>query len=217
MPSTIELDKNRLLIFHEGRKRRLLVGELSYVPEKDRYELFYDEKYVYSKTAISLGPHLDLFKLHHISEKGVLFPFFMDRIPVRENPAYEDYCISQGISVDEKNKIVLLGSIGKRGPSTFVFEKVYKSNFNIQNIILLRKELQITAHDFSEAFDINKLTLEKLESGKSSDPQTLKRLQTYLEFPEVALWQLQQTGGRVHYLALRKLIHYFQNKQQSAT
>ena len=49
----------------------------------------------------------------------------MDRIPSKENPAYPDYCKSQGISVNETNPIILLIAIGKRGPSTFIFEPVF--------------------------------------------------------------------------------------------
>lgn len=39
---------------------------------------------------------------------------------------------------------------------------------------------------------------------------TLKRIQILLEFPEVALWQLKQTGSRVHKDVLSKLILHFE-------
>jgi hypothetical protein len=57
------------------------------------HELTYDQDYVLSKSAIPL--------------------------PSRKNPAYEDYCRSQGISKDEDNLSVLLGTIGKRGAFQF--------------------------------------------------------------------------------------------------
>src|SRR5579872_66873 len=123
----IKPDEYRLKIFHEGRKRRILVGELIYDKKKDRYELIYDKNYADSKKAIPIGPDLNLFKLHHQSKKGELFPSFMDRIPDKSNPAYNDYCKAQGVSPAEKNPIILLGAIGKRGPSSFVFEPVYSS------------------------------------------------------------------------------------------
>lgn len=213
MNSKIKLNPNRLLIFHEGRKRRLFVGELIYLNEKDRYELIYDKSYVKSKKAIPISPELDLFKTHHQSPKGKLFPSFIDRIPLRTNPAYKDYCSSQGISPDEKNPIILLGSIGKRGPSSFVFEPVYAKEFFAHDISEIRKELQITQHDLAEAFDINELTLQKIESGKSNDLNTLKLLQIYFAFPEVAIWQLKQTGGRIHNNVLSKLNNYFLSKK----
>lgn len=212
MNSTIKLDKNQLHIFHEIRKRRIFVGTLIYHKEENQYELIYDQNYANSKNAIPLGPNLSLFKTHHISPKGKLFPSFLDRIPSRENPAYEDYCYSQGISVNEKNYIILLGSIGKRGPSSFVFENVYINPFSSKDIIALRENLNITQHDLAEAFGISKITLQRIESGTSKDPNTLKLLQIYFEHSEVALEQLKLTGSRVHIRVLSKLQKYFKDK-----
>src|SRR3989338_3574106 len=117
MNLTLKPDPYRLSIFHEGRKRRVFVGELIYDKSKDRYDLIYDKNYARSESAISLGPGLALIKLKHHSTKGKLFPALADRIPDKNNPAYKDYCKAQGISVSEKNPIILLGTIGKRGPS----------------------------------------------------------------------------------------------------
>ena len=212
MNSKIKLNKNQLLIFHESRKRRQLVGELIYSKEKDQYELIYDRHYIQSKKAIPIARDLDLFKIRHKSAKGKLFPVFLDRIPEKSNPAYKDYCKAQGISPKEKNPIVLLGFIGKRGPSSFVFEPVYEADFSPSNILILRNELQISQQDLAEAFNIKKLTLLKIEKGQSKDANTLKLLQIYFNFPEVALWQLMQTGGRIHNHALAKLVEYFSSK-----
>ncbi len=180
-----------------------------YLKEKDRYEFTYNKEYTHSQNALAIGADLDLFTLHHKSKKGQLFASFLDRIPLTANPAYEDYCEAQGISTDEKNPIILLGFIGRRGPSSFIFEPVYKPNFSIEEIKKMREELEITQYDFALAFDINLLTLRHIEMGKSQDHNTLKRLQIYFEFPEVALWQLQPTGKKIHGNALAKLIRYF--------
>ena len=212
MNTKVKLDENHLQIFHEGRKRRTFVGELIYNTKNDRYELIYNKSYSLSKNAIPISPDLSLFKLHHLSKKGELFPVFTDRIPVKSNPAYKDYCKSQGISPNETNPIILLGSIGKRGPSSFIFEPVYRDEFNLNNITALREALQITQHDLAEALDISKVTLQRIESGASRDINTLKRLQILFQFPEVALWQLKQTGVRVHKDVLTKLIKYFESK-----
>ncbi len=211
-----KLDECRLKIFHESRKRRILVGELIYNKEKDRYELIYDKNYAHSKNAIPISPILDLFKLHHHSKKGTLFPSLMDRIPDKSNPAYSDYCKAQGISTTEKNPIILLGTIGKRGPSSFIFEPVYKSEFNSNDIINLREQLQITQHDLAKALDISQTTLQRIEAGVSSDLNTLKYMQILLKFPEVALWQLKQTGNQVHKDVATKLLKYFQEKAMEA-
>lgn len=209
MNSNLKIDPNRLLIFHELKRRRIFVGELIYDEKLDVYKLRYDDNYVNLKSAIPLSQELDLFKTIHVSNKGQLFSAFIDRIPERENPAYADYCRSQGISVDEKNPIILLGSIGRRGPSSFVFEKTYKAGISIDKITRLRQELNITQHDLAKAFGISKVTLQKIESGGSSDEKTIKLLQIYFTFPEVAIWQLHQTGATVHSSVLSKLFTYF--------
>jgi DNA-binding transcriptional regulator YiaG len=142
---------------------------------------------------------LSLFQLQHLSNKGQLFPSLLDRLPSRENPAYEDYCRSQGISKDEDNLLVLLGTIGKRGPSSFIFEPVYNvEELTPEKIVKFRTSLGMTQHDFAAAFDFSKITINRLEAGHSQDPGSLARIKIYLEFPEVPLWQLKQTGGRIH-------------------
>ena len=209
MKSFVKLDVDRLAIYHEGRKRRIFVGELSYDREFDCYELLYDQSYASSKKAIPIGPDLNLFQLRHRSMPGKLFASFIDRLPVKDNPAYKDYCQSQGISVDESNLILLLKTIGRRGPSSFVFEAVYIEGFSAKDVIKMREQLHITQHDFSEAFDINPQTLRRLELGVSSDHNTLKRIEVFFTFPEVALWQLKLTGCKVHKDIYATLVDYF--------
>ena len=209
MQDNLKPSQDKLNIFHEGRKRRVFVGELIYNTEKEIYELIYDERYAYSDTAIPLGPELDLFQLHHRSEKGKLFKSLVDRIPSKENPAYNDYCASQGISQDEQNPIILLGSIGKRGPSSFIFEPVYYSSFTKENIKKLRHEIGLTQHDLAKILDISIATLARLETGTSHDANTIKRIEIFFKFPEVALWQLKQTGGWLHSEVLTKLYNHF--------
>ena len=203
---------NRLLIYHEGRKRRLLVGELRYHQHLEQYELVYKQSYSLSPKAIPLGPELSLFQVSHLSEKGKLFPSMMDRLPSRDNPAYKDSCLSQGISVSEENAIVLLGTIGKRGPSSFVFEPVYEvPKIDGDQLAMFRKSLGMTQHDFADAFDFRQVTINRIESGQSRDQGTLARIKIYMEFPKVALWQLKQTGGQVHSSVLQKAANYLSN------
>lgn len=216
MNSMLKIDPNRLQILHELTRRRIYVGELIYDPKRDVYELRYDKNYVNSKKAIPLGPELDLFKMVHVSKKGQLFPVFLDRIPEKSNPAYKDYCLSQGISQKESNPIILLGSIGARGPSSFVFEHVYKADFSADDIIKIRKDLGVSQYDLATAFGIKEITLQRIESGVGSDQNTIKLLQIYFSFPDVAFWQLRQTGVRVHSSVLAKLIQYFKSNTNYA-
>lgn len=211
---SIKLNKNRLQIFHEARKRKFFVGELIYDEKNDKYELIYNKHYANSKTAIPISPELSLFKLKH-SSKGKLFSAFLDRIPEKSNPAYATYCKSQGISPNEKNLLVLLGAIGRRGPSSFVFEAVYGDEFKPEDVAKWRAELNISQHDFSEAFDISRVTLQKIESGESRDANTLKRIEVLCLFPEVAIWQLKKTGGRINREVLERLIKYFNQLEKT--
>jgi DNA-binding XRE family transcriptional regulator len=131
---------------------------------------------------------------------------------LRTNPAYEDYCFAQNISVNERNPIILLGSIGKKGPSSFIFEPVYDNPFTSVDIVKIREILDISQHDLAKAFGLSEITVKKIESRKSQDATTLKLIQMFFTFPECGLWQLKQTGSRVHSAALLKLTKYFQNE-----
>tara|TARA_B100000989_G_scaffold298413_2_gene287659 strand:+ start:43147 stop:43797 length:651 start_codon:yes stop_codon:yes gene_type:complete len=210
----IELDKTRLHIYHEGRKRRMFVGELVHDVKKNKFIFTYDENYVNSPTAIPIGREFNLFDLRHESKTGKLFPSMLDRIPDKQNPAYVDYCEMTGISPDETNYIVLLGSIGRRGPSTFIYEPVWKNNFTPAMITELRTELDITQNDLAIAFDISKPTLQRVEAGQSHDPNTLKRIQIMLEFPDAALWQLKLSSAKLHKTPRTKLRKYFVQKKR---
>lgn len=205
-------DLNRLEVYTEIRKSKLFVGTLAYDVKSKQFTFDYERKYLLSKNAIPIGPELPLKKQHHTSKKGELFPSFSDRIPSRENAAFEEYCQSQGISPSEKNPIVLLTTIGRRGPSTFVFEPIYLTPDVAHEIRDFRKQLNLTLREISSAFDIHLPTLSKIETGKSKDKNTLKLLSIYLTFPSVALWQIHINKRKLHKNSLMKLVSYFESK-----
>lgn len=208
-----KIDPTQLHVFSESRKRRIFVGILIWDKMKNIFEFRYDQKYSKSKTAIPIGKELDLFKKIH-SSKGKLFPSFADRIPSKENPAYEDYCKSQGIPVTEDSPIILLVSIGKRGPSTFVFEPVFPNTFGFADVKKFRESNDISIHDFALAFDLNPPTLQRLESGDKTDLGTIRRIQIYLEFPKVAMWQLEMNSGKLHFETFKKMWSIFEGQQK---
>jgi HipA-like protein len=204
------IDLFQLAVFSESRKRRLFVGTLSWNQTKNYFEFKYDSKYARSKKAIPIGKELDLFKKTHTS-KGKLFPSFADRIPSKDNPAYADYCKAQGISVDETNPIILLTGIGRKGPSTFIFEPIVKNEFKVETIRKFREEVGLSINDMALAFDLNPPTLQRLETGKKTDLGTIRRVQIYLTFPKVALWQLEMNMGKLHSETSHKLWTYLEN------
>lgn len=202
---------NKLEVYSETRKRKTLVGTLFHGPTNEKWVFEYDKAYLRSKTAIPIGPELSLRQGKHVSHHG-LFPSFADRIPSRENPAYKDYCASQGISVDEKNPIVLLTTIGKRGPSTFVFEPIEGSASKEDVVYQLRKmmeKLGLSSWDIATAFDLSQLTVQRILNGKSTDKNILRLIQIYMRFPEVALSRIHETGRRLSDRVESQLREYF--------
>lgn len=200
-------DPNELEVFHEGRRRRQLVGTLRYIPTTSRYSFTYDERYLRQKQAIPLGPELPLTKPVHQSKPRQLFPSLSDRIPSTENPAYAEYCHAAGIEVDEANPIMLLTGIGRRGPSTFIFEPIYR--FDRQALVArlkeFRQKLDISLWELAAAFDVPYLTMQRIENGKSKDALTMRLLYCYLTFPETGLWQLRISGRHVNRDTMLKL------------
>ncbi len=200
-------DPKQLEVYHEGRRRRVLVGTLAYIAKSSRYVFTYDAKYLRQKQSIPLGPELPLTKQAHQSKPRALFPSLTDRIPSRENPAYIDYCAAAGIDVSESNLIVLLTTIGRRGPSTFVFEPVYQFDRAafVAELKAFRERLGISLWEFAAAFDVPYLTIQRIENGKSKDMLTMRLVNCYLALPEAARWQLKLSGRRVNREALVKL------------
>ena len=108
----IKLKLKSLDIFLERRKTRRRVGSLK--REAGGFTFTYDEEYLRAKNAIPLGPEFPLTKRQLKSSS--LFASLEDRIPSRQNPAYPEYCYAMGIDPKESNPLVLLSTIGKKGP-----------------------------------------------------------------------------------------------------
>jgi hypothetical protein len=146
-----------------------------------------------------------------------LFPSFQDRIPSKGNAAYEEYCRAAGISPKEKNPIVLLGAIGRRGPSVFVFEPVVESGFNAQKELgFFRARYRVSLHDLALALDLNAITLQRIEAGKSKDPATGRLLEIFFTIPEALRQQLKTTARKVHRNTLDALTKYVDLVEDSA-
>ncbi len=186
-------------VYAEGRRTRKYVGRL----ERDTdaggqtgYRFTYNEGYLKYSKAVSLGSELPLTKRSFFSKK--LFPSILDRIPSKDNPAYPDYCSVTGIDVQEDDPFVLLTSIGKRGPSCFIFEPVYEKSFSPADAIAFRKRLGLSYREFAALFDFSPYTIQKIESGKQTGRDVLKRMELYVRFPEVAWFEMKMNKPRIH-------------------
>ena len=180
-------------IFLEKRKARWHVGTLCHAKDGKGFAFEYSEKYIYSKSSIAIGPDIPLTRKKHRSE--FLFKSFNDRIPSSKNPSYVEYCAQAGISPNESDQIILLATIGRRGPSSFVFEPVYKEIISNDDLITFRKKINLTIREFSTVFDFSTSTLNKIEKNKDKASEATKRLKILLEFPDVSIFALMTRGG----------------------
>ena len=189
-------------VFADLRKSRIFVGLLT--KEKARYKFEYDTAYLHERNAISIGPELPLTRKVFFSEE--LFNSFGDRIPSKKNPAYSEYCAHVGIDTEEDNKLILLSTIGHRGASSFIFEPLFKNSLESDVLIHFRKILNLTVRDFATLFDFSPSAISKIENGHSSGKETLKRVEIYSTFPEVALLEIKRNRAKIHSKTYKKVV-----------
>lgn len=182
-------------IFLEKRRTRLHVGILRNVNTKLVFT--YDEHYFKAKNIIPLGPEFPLTQREFISEK--LFPSLEDRIPSIQNPAYPEYCSAMGIDLKERDPIILLSTIGRKGPSSFIFYPIFERKITAEDVISFREWLGLTTREFSAVFEFSQSSLNALERNRILGNEILKRLEIILNFPNVALDFLLINGGNLFY------------------
>lgn len=188
------MNNNKLHIYLEKNKGRVLVGMLE--SSKKGYVFTYDESYYYSDNPMQIGPNLPLSKQTHSSKK--LFGIFKDRLPSRQNEAYLDYCRQEGISADETNEMILLATLGKRGPSSFIIEPIIDSTINPSILAEFRKKMELSMRDFAILFDLSLSSVHKIENSKMNGKDVLKRIQIYIDFPIVAKNEVSKHLAKVH-------------------
>ena len=186
-------------VFLERRKTRFHVGVITRAA--GNFTFTYNERYFQAKNIIPLGPELPLTQRTFSSK--TLFPSLVDRIPSKQNPAYPEYCAAVGIDPQEKDPLVLLATIGRRGPSSFVFHPLFERATTAKDVIAFRKRLGLTTREFASVFEFAQSSLNALEKNRSTGSEIQKRLQIIMKFPEVALDFLTLNGG---YLAHGKWV-----------
>ncbi|HQS84387.1 MAG TPA: HipA N-terminal domain-containing protein [Alphaproteobacteria bacterium] len=197
-------------VFLEYFETRSYVGRLE---KKDNEFYFsYQSSYLKEKSIISLGPEFPLTQKDFFSKE--LFKSLEDRIPDPDNPAYPSYCKEFGIPITLKNPLILLATIGRRGPSSFIFEPVYAKEFTFEHFEAFRKQLGLSLKDISLLFDVSLSSLNKIISKNSSGKDVLKRLEIYYLFKDVLKFQIQQNGKYLHSDKLQKLLEFVYEKNQ---
>ena len=188
------LDPKEILVFSQTQNQKVLVGKLSRKNQKYYFE--YDPAYQRKKNSLPLGPEFDLWKSKFVSPK--LFPSIADRIPSRQNPAYADYCREWNVDVNENDVFVLLTTIGRRGPSTFVFEPAHQNVYNGENVRSFRKRLGLNHAEFENLIGISHATLVKLETSRSKNVFYLSQIRLIDEVPAALKWLIEQRGQILH-------------------
>ena len=182
-------------VFLERRKTRLHVGVLKRIDGKMVFT--YDDHYFRAKNIIPLGPEFPLTQKQFVSDH--LFPSLEDRIPSQQNPAYPEYCQLVGIDPKEKDPLILLSTIGRKGPSSFNFSPLFERNIGPEDLITFRKLLGMTTREFGNVFEFSQPSLNALERGRTSGKDILKRLEILINFPAVALEFLFLNSGYLVY------------------
>lgn len=196
-------------IFLEKRKTRVHVGELRMV--ENQFVFTYDDNYFAAKNIIPLGPEFPLTQKIFMS--NTLFPSLEDRIPSRQNPAYPEYCKMMNIHPDEKDPFILLSTIGRKGPSSFIFSPLYQRSITLTDIIHFRESLGLTTREFARVFEFSQASINALERGRTSGKDLLKRLDLLLIFPEVVLHFLFLNGGYLDNTKWTQAVREIKRKQ----
>ena len=184
---------NKIHVFSQTAHKRVFVGTLWRDDEKFYFE--YDKIYQRSKDGIPLGPEFELWRGRF--SRDTFFSSLADHIPSPQNPAYADYCRQWGISEDEKNVFVLLTTIGRRGPSTFVFESV-PEQYTPQALKTFRDKLGLNQREFAQFIGISHKTLVQLEAGVSGTPSVIRLIELCDRVPEALQWLLNTRGQYIH-------------------
>jgi HipA-like protein len=195
-------------VYLEKRKAREYVGRLS--REGKKFIFIYNDSYLYSYRAIALGPDLPLTKKKFSSE--ALFQTFEDRIPSKKNPAYSEYCRMVGIDSSEKDPLTLVATLGQKGPSSFIFSPVHTSSMTSEDILNFRKDLNLTLREFSDLFDFAPATINRIENKAILGKDSLKRLEIYYYFPEVALHEANKNRFKIHEQKIKHVVKYLRSK-----
>ena len=193
--------------YAESGKSRNYVGRLT--QGKTGFVFEYDPVYLRMATAVSVGVELPLTRKKFVSES--LFASLLDRIPSKKNPAYGDYCSHFGIKEEESNILILLSTIGSRGPSSIVFEPVFSPTFSREALKEYRTAIGLSIREFASLFDISASSLNRIEKGTASGRDVMKRIEIYVAFPDVALFEINRNRPYAHRDTFRTAETYLKN------
>lgn len=190
-------------IFLEKRSTRQHVGVLA--RDDGKLVFTYNENYFRAKHVIPLGPEFPLTQRRFVSER--LFPSLGDRIPSLQNPAYSEYCLTMGIDPQESDPIVLLSTIGRMGPSSFIFYPIFERKITPEDLLNFRESLGLSSREFAAVFEFSQTSLNAFERNRILGSEILKRLEILINFPAVSAHLLFLNGGCLIHEKWKKALH----------
>src|SRR3989338_7418629 len=196
-------------VFLERFQTRVYVGILR--QEKNQFIFSYDKTYLNMKNILPLGPEFPLTCQEYSSDK--LFPSFLDRLPDSESPSYADDCTHVGLAITTTDPIVLLARF-KRGPSSFIFEPIYKNKYSYQHIEKLKDKLGLSLQDVAYLFDVSLSSLQKIKTKDTPGNEILRQIELYLEVPEALEFQIQRNAKYLHPEKVKKALEFL-NKEKA--
>ncbi len=181
-----------LKAFCEFERKRILVGTLTRTD--GTYTFVYSKSWLYYDNQFQLGPDLPLREKPFQSKK--LFHAFAGRIPPRKSENYARYCAERGISIDETDQLILLGTIGHKGASTFVFELDYSHERQTKVLNAVSALVDTFSYDVvAAAFGITKTGLYKLlgKKTKIEHSSIYSVLEICILNPNAARWKISSS------------------------
>lgn len=195
-------------VYFQKRKSRKYVGQL--FRKDDKFIFIYSDLYLLDEKSIPIGPDLPLSKKKFTSNN--LFHSFEDRIPSKNNPAYAEYCEMVGIKSSEKDLLTLVATLGQKGPSSFIFSPTQKSIITSEDIANFRKMLKLTVREFSDLFDFAPATINRIEKKSILGKESMKRLEIYCLFPEIALHEVTKNRFKVNEVKMNYAVRVLRAK-----
>lgn len=189
-----KITAREIQVFSQTTNKRVYVGTLW--KEKGLFRFEYAKTYQTLNKALALGPELPIWKSKFSSK--TLFASLKDRIPSRQNPAYKDYCQEWGIDENEKDELLLLATIGSRGPSTFIFEPKQDATYTGEDLKNFRTRLELNQSEFELLFGVSHLTVVRLENLASKNPLYLRYFEVFDQVPQALKWLIEKRGACLH-------------------
>ena len=156
---------NIIEVYSESGKRRAFVGRFARV--KSGYIFQYSTEWLNNDKAFQLG---DDIPLGSETLKFKKFPkSLLERIPPKTSTNYKRYCKERGISTSENDQMILLGTIGHKGASSFVFE--LSDEFDRKNKVLekLNSLMQtFTLRDLAYLYGVSHGSIQRVLKGDTS-------------------------------------------------